>query len=253
MSECGDVQISYLGTDPPTNAVGGSHERDLNYEEMDAEHRTILARIRDATSGKRAEPADYLMLRAQVPRGLDPRSSRALGCGDYDDGEAGDEGAAATVRISVAYTGKGCVEQASLAISCTPPFYATRTSIELGAVAGGASTPLSVPVLFKAKADVLPTSTTVRARRARPTVRQRRRPARPAPRRSRIRALARAARAHIRSLPRAAPRARRCPRAGRRDRDVRHAGGRTAHGALRVRAAPRPRRARRAAGEGVHI
>ena len=39
----GEVLVSYMGTDPPTNTVGANEPaQELNYERMDAEHRKPL-------------------------------------------------------------------------------------------------------------------------------------------------------------------------------------------------------------------
>lgn len=40
-----------MGTDPPTAGVVGADATELNYEEMDEEHRRLLGVIRDSLSG----------------------------------------------------------------------------------------------------------------------------------------------------------------------------------------------------------
>ena len=93
--------MQYLGTDPPTTGVGAVDlSKEPNYEatlprprplcilclallrccdavarcllateqEMDEEHRRLLNIIREATSDSRIEPADRIVLRAQVGR-----------------------------------------------------------------------------------------------------------------------------------------------------------------------------------------
>jgi Bardet-Biedl syndrome 9 protein len=45
LTETGRLCAYYLGTDPPTNVVGGEG-KELNYEEMDDEHRRLLGIIR---------------------------------------------------------------------------------------------------------------------------------------------------------------------------------------------------------------
>ena len=66
LSAEGEVGLSYLGTDPPTNTVA-TEVKELNYEAMDEEHRRLLQTIREASSGSKPEPADGITLRAQVP------------------------------------------------------------------------------------------------------------------------------------------------------------------------------------------
>ena len=105
LSAEGEVGLSYLGTDPPSNTVAtltrtltltlaltkpnpspspspttspspapnpnptqvASEAKELNYEAMDEEHRRLLQTIREASSGSKPEPADGITLRAQVP------------------------------------------------------------------------------------------------------------------------------------------------------------------------------------------
>ena len=52
MDEEGLVRVSYLGTDPPLSGVSTGELKDLNYEEMDEEHRNLLKTIRESQSGK---------------------------------------------------------------------------------------------------------------------------------------------------------------------------------------------------------
>mmetsp|Transcript_25283 Transcript_25283/g.64255 ORF Transcript_25283/g.64255 Transcript_25283/m.64255 type:complete len:826 (-) Transcript_25283:98-2575(-) len=153
LTERGVTSVLYLGTDPPTTAVGGSHEKDLDYDEMDDEHRRLLGRIREATGGNRAEPTDYLTLRAQVPKTVDPVAERGLG-----DDDRSSAGPSVTVRVSVAYSGKGPLESVQLLAQCEPPFFCLRESVELSAVQGGSGTPLSVPLVFRCAKDMLPAS-----------------------------------------------------------------------------------------------
>ena len=42
LDEVGELSLSYLGTDPPTSAVGATETKDLNYEAMDGEHKELL-------------------------------------------------------------------------------------------------------------------------------------------------------------------------------------------------------------------
>ena len=65
LSDEGYLCLSFMGTDPPSQIVNTAKAA-LNYDNMDAEHRRLLSVIREATSDKRAEPTDRLILRAQV-------------------------------------------------------------------------------------------------------------------------------------------------------------------------------------------
>jgi len=158
MTERGAVSISYLGTDPPTNAVGGTHEKDLDYDQMDEEHRRLLHRIREATTVGMGEPDDFINLRAQVPPSCDPPEERGIG------EDAGHSGLSCTVRISLSHSGatsRDKAENVTLSVSCTEPFFVTQDAIEVPVVYGGSRTPVVVPVVFRAHAKCLPTIATV--------------------------------------------------------------------------------------------
>ncbi len=51
MSEAGEVRVTYMGTDPPTSAVHTTDSKELNYDDMDEEHRRLLVIIRESQSG----------------------------------------------------------------------------------------------------------------------------------------------------------------------------------------------------------
>ena len=51
LDEDGRLAVNYLGTDPPTSAVVASDSKEVNYEEMDEEHRTLLNIIRRSQGG----------------------------------------------------------------------------------------------------------------------------------------------------------------------------------------------------------
>ncbi len=38
----GQLVVGFLGTKPPVAAVGGGHQRELNYDKVDEEHRRLL-------------------------------------------------------------------------------------------------------------------------------------------------------------------------------------------------------------------
>ena len=77
LDDGGHLVISYLGTRPPLNAVpslsappvgggGIGSARDVDYDRLDEEHRSLLQIIRDSQSEKKQEPKDQLVIRAQV-------------------------------------------------------------------------------------------------------------------------------------------------------------------------------------------
>ena len=66
LDETGTVRVTYMGTDPPTSGVSSGDAKELNYEEMDEEHRRLLTQVKESHSENRPEPEDRVLLRAQV-------------------------------------------------------------------------------------------------------------------------------------------------------------------------------------------
>ncbi len=51
LSDVGELRVSYMGTDPPVGAVNPVDAKELNYDDMDEEHRKLLGIIRETQSG----------------------------------------------------------------------------------------------------------------------------------------------------------------------------------------------------------
>ena len=181
LDEAGELSVSYLGTDPPTTAVGATEAKELDYEAMDQEHKALLQQIRESQADRRVEPRDKLILRAQVPNTVDMLSDEDLMAVNADQGrfghvarcggpEAGPQAPIVrlTVRVYVSYTGSQTLDNVSLAIEvpggpggagdaeggrgiiCATPH------VTVSNVAGGRRTPLIVPVVFMAANNAVP-------------------------------------------------------------------------------------------------
>jgi len=111
ISEEGYLCLSYMGTDPPSQVVNTAKAA-LNYDNMDAEHRRLLTVIREATSDKRAEPTDRLILRAQAPSGLDEGFENQ-----------GWQGLCVTVKLFVSFTGPEALTDVTISVSTPAPFH----------------------------------------------------------------------------------------------------------------------------------
>lgn len=73
----GALSVNYMGTDPPSSAVVAPDTKEINYEEMDEEHRQLLNVIRRSQGERRTEPKDRVLIRAQVPAILDALPDRS--------------------------------------------------------------------------------------------------------------------------------------------------------------------------------
>ncbi|KAJ9513997.1 hypothetical protein QJQ45_021078 [Haematococcus lacustris] len=81
LTDTGGLQVSYLGTDPMLNPVGFVEGKDLDYEAMGREQRALATIIREHAQGKRVEPFDRLMMRAQVEGSEGSEGSEGAGGG----------------------------------------------------------------------------------------------------------------------------------------------------------------------------
>ena len=159
LGDAGQLDVNFIGTDPPTNgamnaaaAVGidadgrGSADDEMEYEQMDNEHRQLLAKIRERCSSNNAngiggaaastDTLEKVVIRAQVPSCLDSAASRkrTAGVSEYHHNDALDgfdaaasvySGRSVTIRLYVSGTGTGrrSIEDLSLLLSVAEPFF----------------------------------------------------------------------------------------------------------------------------------
>ena len=156
LDDSGRLSVNYLGTDPPANVVSMVDTKELNYEEMDEEHRSLLGVIREATSDMKAEPTDRVLLRVEMPTRLDPPITTAA---DGEPVRGGSwESRAVTAKLIVSYTGSDSVENLQIEVAATDPIVLDQESITVDILPGGRRTPMIIPLRVQVKSDVLPTS-----------------------------------------------------------------------------------------------
>jgi Bardet-Biedl syndrome 9 protein len=171
LSDEGKLIVHYLGTDPPSTTVGALESKDLNYEEMDEEHRRLLSVIRESQSENgRSEPRTKILLRAQVPSLLDvTREDSAVEIpemlGDTLRGRKlalNPDGTVMqlTVRLFVSYTGMDSLSDVNINITTPPHIIARDNSISIPTVNGGNATPLIIPITLYSTTNITPTSLT---------------------------------------------------------------------------------------------
>ncbi|KDO22045.1 hypothetical protein SPRG_21107 [Saprolegnia parasitica CBS 223.65] len=116
LDEDGRLCVSYLGTDPPTTSVvAASDTKEINYEEMDEEHRTLLNIIRRSQGERRSEPKERILLRAQVPAIFDaPHSPHDDDSSFIQDADAvygiDQQPVTLTMRVYITYTGSNVIQ-----------------------------------------------------------------------------------------------------------------------------------------------
>ncbi|KAF4138218.1 PTHB1 C-terminus [Phytophthora infestans] len=160
----GALSVNYMGTDPPSSAVVAPDTKEINYEEMDEEHRQLLNVIRRAQGERRTEPKDRVLIRAQVPAILDALPDRS---DEFNRGGAGSaqdpnsKNTQLTMRVYVTYTGATRVSNVTLSVSTPENVVASDSSFVIGSIDGKASTPLIIPVVLRPSSDAMPTSLSV--------------------------------------------------------------------------------------------
>ncbi|KAK3251108.1 hypothetical protein CYMTET_39543 [Cymbomonas tetramitiformis] len=155
LDETGCLLITYMGTDPPLNVVGGFEGKELNYEEMDEEHRRLLGIIRAATSETKAEPTEKVQMRAQVPNRLDS----APGANDDDGGQSGMK--SITIRIFASYQGHDTLENVQVTVKAPSPLTVNQDLFTLPTLQGNQHTPVILSLTVYAGAECLPSSNVV--------------------------------------------------------------------------------------------
>lgn len=172
LDDTGRLNIGYLGTKPPVNAVTmsgaqntGSCARDMNYDKIDEEHRHLLQIIRESQSDKKAEPKDKLVLRLQMPKTLDKDvhsgilESLPSPPKDLVEVEYGGDGRGHVkicVRVFVSCTGDQPCTNVCLTPHVPSFVFSAPVNITFESIAGNSATPLVVKFYFYARADQIP-------------------------------------------------------------------------------------------------
>lgn len=151
MDSRGMLQVSYLGTDPPTASLVNTDMKELNYTEMEAEHQELLRIIRQTHGDGVREPEEQVRINAQVPSSLDSSHEDDT---DPDDPVGRVDGVVmqCTVRLSV--TAHKPVESLTLAIKAASCFMLSSNSIHVDSVTPG-GTPKVVSVVFRVLTSML--------------------------------------------------------------------------------------------------
>ena len=131
----------------PNSVVSTGDKAELNYEEMDVEHRKLLGVIREATSDMREEPKDRVMLRAEMPTRLDEG-------GDLSDWR----NRTISAKLIVSYTGTDSVENLQIEVAASEPVVVDQDLFTIESLSGGNRTPLIIPIKVSMRNDVLPAS-----------------------------------------------------------------------------------------------
>jgi len=157
LDEQGQTKLLYMGSDPPTAAVGAgaNSHKELNYEQMDDEHRRLLGLIREATSESRSEPKDVIVLSASEP---------VVGGAIEGEDLVGINGAqVAQVRLHLSHSGSSDIDNISVTISTPQGIKASQSFLQIPRLCAGHGTPIVIVVSFVAVGGCIPPSLVVTA------------------------------------------------------------------------------------------
>ncbi|QDZ24109.1 PTHB1-like protein [Chloropicon primus] len=168
LDDKGALAVSYMGTDPPTQVVSIAGEEQLNFEEMESEHRQLLNVIRQHATQKPSEPVDILMLRAQIPQYM-----KALGEGEYggsrggydlEDELGGRHSKAVVGKIFLNYSGISDITDVSISVDVPEPIVAEAEPSHISCIKGGSSgrqTPIVIQLKLFPGTHCLPSDRTL--------------------------------------------------------------------------------------------
>eukprot|EP00998_Keelungia_sp_KM082_P012888 NODE_92_length_2703_cov_43.368401_g88_i0.p1 GENE.NODE_92_length_2703_cov_43.368401_g88_i0~~NODE_92_length_2703_cov_43.368401_g88_i0.p1 ORF type:complete len:885 (+),score=212.26 NODE_92_length_2703_cov_43.368401_g88_i0:82-2655(+) len=131
LTQDGNLSVNYLGTDPANNPVQLAESKELDYEEMDEEHRRLQALIRQAVNAGKAEPREQVVIKLDVPDCLDDNKDA-----NFDDSDRPQHAHSATVKLTLSYTGEDDIENAVLTVSVPSPFMLEEQTIVIPQLSG---------------------------------------------------------------------------------------------------------------------
>ena len=130
--------------------INNHDKKQLNYENMDEEHRKLLSIIRKSTTESKSEPTDRLILRAQVPNSIDTGNP-----------DLNWQNIQVTVKLFVSYTGQDSLENIKLTVKVAEPFTCNIQNKEIPFLEGGSGTPRTISLVFGVSSPSIPTGTEV--------------------------------------------------------------------------------------------
>lgn len=171
IDDSGYLSINYLGTKPPVTSLLSS-VRDLDYDKIDEEHRSLLAVIREAqgdgggrNNADGSGSSEKLLIKVQVMKTFDlegssnisrllelPKGTLATFAGNNETYVK------IVVRVYLTYTGPSPATNVSLTISAPTGVQVGVKNFVLDKVSGLRSTPTVVKVEFFALRSALPSS-----------------------------------------------------------------------------------------------
>ena len=120
-------------------------QEELNFEEMESEHRQLLNVIRQHATEKPIKPHDQLMIRAQIPQYMKPLGENRATYGgiggrgleyDMDDSDSGLRASAVVGKIFLNYSGVSDIKDITISVHVPEPLSAEASPRTISGMKG---------------------------------------------------------------------------------------------------------------------
>lgn len=183
IDENGYLSVNFLGTKPAIQPIL-SQVRDLDYDKIDEEHRSLLQIIRDSQNDTKIDQVDKLLIKSQLTRTFDLENNNqyyfstmgaatgevlpainqmvsiypSAGATATHGSTAAEAMIKATIRLYLTYTNERPATNVTLTLSTSNNLFISPKNIHLPKVTGLKTTPLVVKVSVFATKSLLTTS-----------------------------------------------------------------------------------------------
>jgi len=154
MDNRGKVQVTYLGTDPPTASLVNTEMKELNYDEMEEEHQDLLRIIRQTHGEGAREAEEKLVIQPQVPSVLDQGCEENYTDADDPVGRVDGVVMQCTVFLNISLQGGRNVENVTVTLKAPSCFSLSQTSFTIEKVNAN-ERPHEIPIVFRVWNTVL--------------------------------------------------------------------------------------------------
>jgi Bardet-Biedl syndrome 9 protein len=179
IDDTGYLSVSFLGTKPAIQPIL-SQVRDLDYDKIDEEHRSLLQIIRDSQSDNKVDLQDKILIKSQIskvfdlegenlnggnydihpPKNVIPFSTitNSMGGGASSNSRYENTMIKVTIRFYLTYTNEKPATNANVIINTPPNVFVTPKHSTFSKVSGLKTTPLVIKATFYVLKSCLATS-----------------------------------------------------------------------------------------------
>eukprot|EP00397_Hematodinium_sp_SG-2012_P011945 GEMP01012097.1.p1 GENE.GEMP01012097.1~~GEMP01012097.1.p1 ORF type:complete len:826 (+),score=167.44 GEMP01012097.1:49-2526(+) len=145
LEQNGRVQVSYLGTDPPSGMLVNTEMKELDYEMMENEHQELLRAIRQCHLEGRSEPKEKL----EITLAGYPDSFDRLEFGDFEGDVIHQDGVPLQVSLTFClHASGGCATNLTVTVRCRASCFLSSIDSGVDIAEVDPSSPTSFSVTF---------------------------------------------------------------------------------------------------------